>query len=103
MRKEHVKPSVVPVLCTVVFCFLLTGCGWMRGSGGCDKNKGYLDSREEPTLGVPSDLTEPDYGLGVNIPETREPSETVVEEGGCLESPPDINTDQQGNQTTDNT
>ncbi len=78
MRKEHVKPSVVPVLCTVVFCFLLTGCGWMRGSGGCDKNKGYLDSREEPTLGVPPDLTEPDYGLGVNIPETREPSETVV-------------------------
>ncbi len=97
MTKEQFRTSFVSLLCALVFGVALTGCGWMRGSGGCDKNKRYLDSREDPELGVPPDLTEPDYGRGVNIPETGEPSETVVEEGGCLESPPDFNTDEQDN------
>ena len=97
MTRARLKTSVVSVLCAVIFGVLLTGCGWMRSSAGCDKNKGYLDSENEPALGVPPDLTEPDYGSGVAIPETREPSEEVVKEGGCLESPPDFNPDQQEN------
>ena len=66
---------------------MIGGCSTFR-SDDCDEKRIYKNSPEDPRLEVPGDLSHPDHGDSIVIPELGPDPEPQPTHVRCLEEPP---------------